>query len=228
MAAVHYDLFQSEQTLLPGLTPERLTPPAPATLYTKIREQAQPAILPETTVPLTAQITSESFAVPAEAAGVAGALPDVAELGRMFDRLNWQHFRGKLPPMTIEYSGRMTSAGSYDPDRKLIRIGRKYHEVFPHELEDTLKHEMIHFRHYRHDAVFKAEAARVGASVRASHHPALRRPPRYIYVCPKCGLEYPRQKRLRMASCGKCSPAGRFDSRFKLKRLRSCEPEDEA
>lgn len=143
-------------------------------------------------------------------------LPKLDQLQQMYQYYNWKYFDGKLPRTNIVYSNRMTSAGSYTPSRKLITIGRKYHEIFPDELADTLKHEMIHIRHIRHDTAFKAEAKRVGASVRANSHPLLRRPPRYIYLCGNCGGEYPRQKRLVMASCGECSSGRKFDPRYKL------------
>lgn len=190
LTALNLDLFQLES----------LTQPAPVTLYTKIREQA--TALTKVELPV---------------ARAEGELPTLDELHRMFDRFNWIHFEGKLPGVSIEYSTRMSSAGSYTPQRRLIRIGRKYHELFPDEIADTLKHEMIHILHIRHDAKFKAEAVRVGASLRAKSHPLLRKPPKYMYVCPHCSREYPRQKRLRMASCGECSIGRRFDKRYKLR-----------
>jgi len=144
-------------------------------------------------------------------------LPPVSVLDRLFELYNRKYFDGALPPVTIEYSDRMMAAGAYFPSRKLIRIGRKYHTLFPGELTDTLKHEMIHIRHFKHDAAFKAEAERLGASVRAKSHPSLRKPPRYVYTCPNCKRDYPRQKRLRMASCGTCTTGRKFDPRFKLK-----------
>ncbi len=200
LAAVNYDLFRLEDRC----------PPAPATLYTKIRRHVQG---PD----LAVQSTSLDFRGP--------SLPSVDELYRLFDLYNWTYFRGKLPSVSLEYSNRMTSAGSYSPDRRLIRIGRKYHEVFPDELGDTLKHEMIHIRHVKHNAGFKAEARRVGASVRARPHPALRRPPRYTYICPSCSARYPRQRRLRMASCGYCSKGRQFDPRYKLRLLKNAQHE---
>ncbi len=191
IAALNYDLFR----------PEDLSPPAPATLYTAIRQHRSAA-------PVVSLST-----VPSAETG----LPDTGELCRMFERFNWMYFDGLLPRVKIEYSTRMSSAGSYTPQRRLIRIGRKYHELFPEELTDTLKHEMIHILHLSHGAAFKAEAARVGASIRAKAHPSLRKPPKYIYTCPNCGREYPRQKRLRMASCGLCTNGRKFDLRYKLK-----------
>ena len=142
-------------------------------------------------------------------------LPAVADLERMFDIYNREYFDGLLPKVKIRYSKRMLVAGGYFPQSKEIRISEKYHAFFPDEVYDTLKHEMIHIIHFHHDAAFRKIARRIGASLRANEHPALRRPPRYIYICPHCYTEYPRHKRLRMASCGKCSK-GKFDVRFKL------------
>lgn len=159
---------------------------------------------------------------PPEPSAVEGSnLPPVSELKRLFDRFNQEFFEGRLPRVRIEYSKRMQrSAGSYHPVGKVIRIGRRYHELFPEEIEDTLKHEMIHIIHLRHNAAFKREARRLGTSVQARSHPSLGRPPKHVYVCPGCGREYPRQKRIRMASCGKCSRGGRYDPRFKLQLKR--------
>lgn len=142
-------------------------------------------------------------------------LPSVQELYRMFGIYNAQYFEGKLPRVTILYSSKMMVAGGYYPQKKEIRISEKYHKVFPDEVFDTLKHEMIHIIHFRHDTAFREIAKKIGASVRANDHPTLRKPPRYVYICPGCFGEYPRHKRLRMASCGKCSKGG-FSPKFKL------------
>ena len=142
------------------------------------------------------------------------------QLYLLFDRYNWMYFDGRLPRVRLIWSNRMMSAGSYTPSERTIRIGRKYHEIFANELDDTIKHEMIHILHLNHDAHFKREAKRIGASVRAQSHPSLRKPPKFTYVCGSCGVEYPRQKRIRMASCGKCS-RGSFNERFKLRLKKS-------
>jgi SprT-like protein len=147
-------------------------------------------------------------------------LPETAELQYLFKRFNHLYFDGKLKKTKIEYSNRMTCAGSYSPEENLIRISRKYHQIFPSDIEDTLKHEMIHIRHFYHDGKFKAEARRIGASLKAKSHPTLIRPPKFLYVCPGCGLEYPRQKRMTMYSCGECSANKSFDPRFKLKLVK--------
>ncbi len=190
LKALAYDLFRHPD----------MSPPAPATLYTRIAVDAASAVtrVPELQAPV------ERIDLPSE-----------ADLYRLYDEYNWFYFGGKLPAARIEYSTRMTSAGSFSIREKLIRIGRRYHELFPEEVADTLKHEMLHFLHPTHGAAFRKDAARIGATVRARSHPSLCRPPKYVYACPACGKRYPRQKRLRMASCGDCSKSG-FDSRFKL------------
>ncbi len=199
IAALNLDLFE----------PENLTPPAPATMHTRLAEE----------VHKVRQAKSEAPVVSIDLDPVIekGSLPTVDQLYRLFDRYNWLYFDGKLPKVRIEYSNRMLAAGAFYLKEKLIKIGRKYHEVFPDDITDTLKHEMIHIIHFRHDAAFKRVAKRIGASVKAQYHPTLRRPARYIYECPGCRMEYPRQKRIRMASCGKCSYRGKFDRRFKLR-----------
>ncbi len=148
-------------------------------------------------------------------------LPTVNDLQHLFNRLNNFYFDGKLKKTNIEYSNRMTCAGSYYPEDRLIKISRRYHELFPDEIEDTLKHEMIHIKHFYHDRTFKAEAKRIGASLKAKTHPLLQRPSNFLYVCPGCGLEYPRQKRMHKYSCGDCSANKKYDARFRLKLVRS-------
>jgi len=188
--ALNYDLFSHPA----------LTPPAPVTLYAKIAAQA---------VPLAMKASLEAMQ------STDSRLPTVEGLLQLFEEFNWRYFEGRLPVTRIEWSSRMRCAGSYCIRERLIRMGQKYHEIFPEEVIDTLKHEMIHIIHHNHDRAFKKEAARVGASLRARSHPSLRKPPKFVYVCPKCGIEYARQKRLVMASCGKCSRGG-FDIRCKL------------
>jgi predicted SprT family Zn-dependent metalloprotease len=190
--ALNLDLFHSES----------LAPPAPATIHTRIREYANRQTLPDPP--------------PREVVNPPGSLPSIAELYRRFEVFNWMYFQGKLPRPVIQYSSRMNSAGSYTPHGRIIKIGRKYHELFPQDIDDTLKHEMIHIIHFYHDAAFRREARRIGASMRARSHPALTRPPKYLYQCPGCQRTFPRQKLLRQSSCGYCSDGGKFDPRYKL------------
>lgn len=190
LAALNYDLFQVKD----------LTPPAPATIYSKITDAALPRI----------EIQPETILVS------SADLPNEAELARRFDIYNWQYYQGKLFRPRIEYSNRMKAAGSYSPSENLIKIGRAYHEIFPEDVNLTLRHEMIHILHLKHDRKFKEEARRLETSVKAKYHASLIRLPKFVYACPGCQKEYPRQKRLVMASCGYCSPRGKYDKRYKL------------
>lgn len=194
LKALNLDLFKAEN----------LSPPAPATIYNKIKLEA------EKTTFTSLSIYRDNF----------DSLPEVEELYLMFDRFNWRYFSGKLSKVNIKYSRQMLAAGSYTPFNRTIKIGVKYHELFLDEIADTLKHEMIHIIHFHHDKKFKAEAIRIGASLKAKFHPSLKKPAKYLYHCKSCMMEYPRQKILRMASCGKCSPGGKFDWKFKLKLIK--------
>ena len=142
-------------------------------------------------------------------------LPSLDEMYNRFRHYNVKFFAGKLPMPRIRYSDRLLAAGLYVRNRNEIVISRKYHELFPEDVDDTLKHEMIHILHFNHDAEFKKEAQRIGASYKAKAHKSLKLPPRYIYFCRVCKTEYPRRKRLISASCGKCAPS-RFDPKYKL------------
>ncbi len=143
-------------------------------------------------------------------------LPDESGLMRMYERLNYRYFRGKLPRVKIEWSNRMLSAGQYYTGYKLIRLGRKYHEYYPEDVEDTLKHEMIHILYPNHGKEFKREAARIKTSLHAKDYPGAKSHFKYVYICPACGQKYFRRRRMSMASCGECS-GGKYNGMFKLK-----------
>ncbi len=193
--AMNYDLFNIE----------KITPPAPATIDSIIKTDFEKHRLNRISLSVSDSVVKSE-----------NQLPESLELYKMFDNFNWQYFEGKLPKVKIEYSKRMLAAGSYTPSNKLIKLGIKYHLVFPDEIADTLKHEMIHIIHYHHNSAFKAEARRIGASLNAKFHPSLKKAPKYLYLCQTCQTEYPRQKILRMASCGKCSVSRKYDKKYKL------------
>jgi predicted SprT family Zn-dependent metalloprotease len=193
-----------QRAILDLFSPLRISVPAPATLYTRMQEVQARASRTKVSLDGSLKVKTKTT-----------ALPSIEELYQLFDRINWTYFGGKLPRTKIEYSSRMGCAGTYTPDDKLIQIGKKYHTLFPTEIEDTLKHEMIHIIHFHHDAKFKKEAERIGATLKAKSHPSLMRTPKYIYECPGCKSEFPRQKPFRMASCGPCSK-GKYTPKFKL------------
>ncbi len=172
------------------------------------RSQSLMAVLSSFVGDLFSSPTIQSVPGPkkiARKSSTKSSLPPIETVSTWFDEINNEYFEGKLPKVSIIYSARMRAAGSYTPSQKTIRLGIPYHELFPEQLRDTLKHEMIHILNPTHDRHFKAEATRVGASRYATSHPSLRRPAKFLYHCPQCSLEYPRRKRLRMAHCGKCA-----------------------
>lgn len=109
----------------------------------------------------------------------------------------------------------------------LINVARIDMEQ-PKALEIVVAEELIHMRdwangdrrghaHHGHDRIASRVAELVGvtlAEVRSALLPTTRRPYRYVYACPGCGLKVPRRKRGRW-SCRRCSP--RFGSRFELR-----------
>lgn len=142
--------------------------------------------------------------------------PAESDLAILLNALNRKYFGGDLPDVTIEWSSRMKHAGKCIANDNIIRLGRDYHEHYPEDIVDTLKHEMIHIRLPDHSSRFKEEAKRIGASMYAKNYPGMLRGMKYMYVCPVCNLSYPSRKMHRNRSCGPCSK-GKYDSRFKLK-----------
>lgn len=98
----------------------------------------------------------------------------------------------------------------------------------PRAVEVVVAEELVHMRdhldgdhrrHSRHgyDRIAHRVAALTGASledIRGALLPVERRPYRYVYACPRCGVRVPR-KRKGTWSCGRCSP--RFDARYVLR-----------
>jgi hypothetical protein len=143
-------------------------------------------------------------------------LPPLPLIYEMYQKINQRFFESRLPIVRISYSQKMLIAGSYTPALKEIRLGIRYHKIFPDDIEDTLKHEMIHILNPSHNGNFKAMAKKIGASLKAKSHPDLQQVAKYIYICPVCARKYPRRKRLRMVSCGVCSKNRKFDQSCKL------------
>jgi hypothetical protein len=97
----------------------------------------------------------------------------------------------------------------------------------PFAIDIVVVEELIHMRdnldgdhrrhaHHGHDRIADRVAAFVGVSledVQSALKPVPRRPFRYLYRCPACGLEVPRRRHGTWA-CGRCSTT--FDRRFVL------------
>jgi predicted SprT family Zn-dependent metalloprotease len=144
------------------------------------------------------------------------------DLERVFSELNDRFFEGKLAAR-LEWSNRLTSsAGSCRPEAKLIRVSRVYWRRHPDSLPVTIAHEMIHLVTPNHGPEFRRRGMPIAEALGvtwnefryATRWADLRRY-RYLYACPRCGLEFPSKKR-RRASCGRCNPTG-YDERFRLK-----------
>jgi len=144
----------------------------------------------------------------------APQIPDEAELARRFATFNTQYFQGRLPYAVVRWSSRMRIAGTCDRQRRIITLSRPYHLHFPNDVDDTLKHEMIHLRLPHHDEAFRRVAERVGATMHCKEYPGLHPRARYIYVCPNCETVFHRTRKERLF-CGRCS-GRRLDPRFML------------
>lgn len=104
--------------------------------------------------------------------------------------------------VTIQWSTRMTAAaGKCYPAARIIRLSVPYHRKFPHEIPDTLLHEMIHLIVPGHGPAFQRWMERIRAmggrvrryaTERATPAPA----PRWIYLCTRCRQTIPRLRRL--------------------------------
>ena len=121
-------------------------------------------------------------------------------------------------------------AYAYSPRRQehlvLINLPR-INQANPKSLEVVVAEELIHMRdrldgdlrrHAKHgyDRIAHRVALLTGSTleeVRDALLPAERRPPKYLYACPACGMEVPRRTKGTW-SCGRCS--SRFDRRFVL------------
>ena len=112
----------------------------------------------------------------------------------------------------------------------LINLPRIDHSR-PKSLEVVVAEELLHMRDrldgdfrrhakHGHDRIAHRVSALTGATldeIRASLLPPTRRPARFVYECPSCGVVVPRQ-RLGTWSCGRCAP--RFNPQYIL-RLQS-------
>lgn len=98
----------------------------------------------------------------------------------------------------------------------------------PRAVEIVVAEELIHMRdridgdtrhhaHHGYDRIAHRVAALTGASlddIRSTLKPVARRPLKYLYQCPGCGLTVGRCRKGTW-SCGRCSP--RFDRRYQMR-----------
>jgi predicted SprT family Zn-dependent metalloprotease len=144
----------------------------------------------------------------------SASLPSIDELHRRFIEFNAALFGSKLPSAELRWSTRLRIAGTCDPRRRIITLSRAYHEHYPGDLDDTLKHEMIHLRYHGHGPAFRREATRVGATVHCKEYAGLHPKAHLRYVCPHCHREFRRMKPAELY-CGRCS-RGHLHPSFRL------------
>jgi hypothetical protein len=83
-------------------------------------------------------------------------------------------------------------------------------------MRDRLDGDLRRHAKHGHDRIAHRVSGLTGATpeeIRASVLPLARRPARYVYGCPTCGVQVPRHRQGRW-SCGRCAP--RFDPNFLL------------
>jgi hypothetical protein len=128
--------------------------------------------------------------------------------------------------------GAYAFAPASDEHLILINLPRIDHSR-PRSLEVVVAEELLHMRdrldgdlrrHARHgyDRIAHRVSALTGATleeIRASLLPPRRRPGRYLYSCPNCGVSVARARQGTW-SCGRCAP--RFDPRFVLRMQLVC------
>ena len=137
------------------------------------------------------------------------------ELRREFACLNDAHFGGRLTVPEIVVSTRKTFGGYYQPkSHRIVVSWQAYREHGMAETLNTFRHEVAHIVHPHHRPEFWSLASALGVTRRYASAPLVIRPPKYLYVCPACGKQIARKRRLKLASCAVCDP--RFNPRYKL------------
>jgi predicted SprT family Zn-dependent metalloprotease len=136
-----------------------------------------------------------------------------------FNRINTEHFHGKLCPPQIEFSKRKTYGGYYQ--KRLHRIVLSWQAYREHgwtETLNTLTHEIAHIVYQDHSPNFWALAVKLGVVKKYAANPLQKRPRRqtiYTYSCPACGKRYPRRRKMqRAASCASCCST--YNPKYKL------------
>jgi SprT-like family protein len=156
---------------------------------------------------------------------VSPVLPEnELDLPALFKHLNQKHWNGRLPEFRCEWSNRMiTTWGMCYRRKKLIRISSFFKLRPLEEILALLSHEMIHIRYGGHGKKFHQELKRIGLAgdvQRSFPHlvswtETLRRALRYIYECPRCGLQIQRRRKIH-GYCSDCYDKG-IRAKFRLK-----------
>jgi len=138
----------------------------------------------------------------------------------------------------VEWNARLCSAaGRADFRRRLVSLNPRLHEHGPAEIDRTLRHELAHLlaqaragrrRVAPHGAEWKKACRDLGIVNEPRTHalpfPIQRRSRRYLYVCPRCGKEFPRVRTIKRAmaclDCCRKFSRGKFDRKAQLRLVR--------
>ena len=139
--------------------------------------------------------------------------------------------------ITVQWSGRLRSAaGRADSGRQLVLLNPRLAAHGAAEIDRTLRHELAHLlAHARagrrriapHGREWRRACADLGIPEEPRCHtlpfPIRRHARPYLYVCSHCAAKFPRTRPLkRTSACLACCRAhnrGRYDARFKLRRV---------
>jgi len=139
--------------------------------------------------------------------------------------------------LQVEWNARLFSAaGRADFRRQLISLNPRLHEHGPAEIDRTLRHELAHLlaqsrvgrrRVAPHGSEWKKACRDLGIGGEPRTHalpfPVQKRTRRFIYICPRCGKEFPRVRRIkRSVACLDCCRQfnrGKFDRSAQLRLM---------
>ena len=154
-----------------------------------------------------------------EAREQAAAIDDtLARLREEFDRLNAEHFGGKLTLPIIEFSLRKSFGGYYQKrEHRIVLSWQANQEYGWDETVNTFRHEIAHIVHLHHRREFWELAHRLGVTRKYARHPLYPKAnKRLVYECPGCRRLIYRQRRLVNSSCARCDKRYNPDFRFQL------------
>ncbi len=135
----------------------------------------------------------------------------------------------------VEWSGRLRSAaGRADSRHQLVLLNPRLAAHGEAEIDRTLRHELAHLlaqhragrrRLAPHGLEWRRACADLGIPDESRCHtlpfPIRRRARPYLYVCARCGAEFPRTRPLKRASaclaCCRAHNRSQYDARFRLR-----------
>lgn len=207
MSLETFDLIQAD--FEPTIHQNLNNPPSPVNLIARGTQ-----LVPEG-LQTASEIEYSDFA---ELVGLKHMVQTDTELKRLYNKYNFEIFDDELPTLVgVEWSKTMHSGAGVCKTRRVngelvfrIRLSVSYHELNPHEIMDTLVHEMIHVKHPResHGYNFHREADRINRqhnmNIQVYAHGETKY--KYLYTCTNCDQQYTRMRKLNLnrVVCGKC------------------------